>query len=310
MKLSIVFPVFNEEESLQTLIERLNSFLSLFKGNYEVIFVDDHSIDKTPLILKAICEKYDNYSYLRLSKNSGSHVAIIAGLSRSTGDCSVFLASDLQDPPELIELMIEKWKDGNHIVWAVRESIKGISFTKHFLSKLFYKVINYSTSVKLAPTGADFALLDRKALNALLSSVGSNPSLGSLLASLGFKQIEIKYVKEARKYGKSNWSLSKKIHAFIDAIVGFSFLPMRIMSYFGFFMALLGFIYASVVILLKVISGKQIEGWASIMVVILIIGGIQMIMLGILGEYLWRNLEEARKKPIFFIEESSNIGLR
>lgn len=306
MKLSIVIPVFNEEEGLPSLTARLNSFLSSFKVNFEVIFVDDHSIDKTPMILKEICEKNDNYSYLRLSKNSGSHIAIIAGLSYAKGDCSVFLASDLQDPPELIAKMVEKWKAGNRIVWAVRKQRKKISLINKFLSGLFYKIFNSISTVNLPPKGSDFALLDKSVVTAILKSAGSKPSLGALIAWCGFNQTQVFYVKEQRKFGKSKWNLARKLTAFADAFVGFSYIPLRAMTYFGFFISLIGFISAIVVIILKVTNKTQIAGWASLMVILFVIGGIQMIMLGILGEYLWRNIEETRKRPLFFIEESLN----
>ncbi|MEO6669104.1 MAG: glycosyltransferase family 2 protein [Ferruginibacter sp.] len=311
--LSIVIPFFNEEQSVHELLLRLDAVVLKMAATIavELILVDDHSSDKTPVMLKAFCQTKPYSKYLRLSKNSGSHIAIISGMSICSGDCAVFLASDLQDPPELIEKMLQFWNDGADVVWAVRKSVEGISISTSFFSKLFYRLVNSSSSVKLPPTGADFALLDRKVIKGLVASAGSNPSLGSLIAWLGFEQAQIDYVKEARKYGKSKWTLTKKLNAFVDAFVGFSFVPMRIMMYFGFTMATIGFIYAMVVICLRVISGQQIEGWASLMVVLLIIGGILMIMLGVLGEYLWRSLEESRKRPLFFIEDSyGDINLK
>lgn len=149
--------------------------------------------------------------------------------------------------------------------------------------------------------------MDRKVINGIINSAGSKPSLGALIAWLGFKQSEITYIKKARKFGHSKWTLSKKLNAFADAFVGFSYVPMRLMSYLGFIVACVGFLYAMLVIALRIISGKQIEGWASLMVVVLTLGGIQMLMLGVLGEYLWRNLEESRKRPLFFIEDKKGF---
>jgi glycosyltransferase involved in cell wall biosynthesis len=308
-KVSIVIPCFNESEGLPFLIARLNTLYEKLRGitHIEVIFVDDHSSDSTPALIKKIIKEYSWIKFQRLSKNSGSHIAIISGISRASGDCIVFLAADLQDPPELIIEMVNKWQEGNDVVWAVRKSVEGITYTASFFSKMFYRIMNATSSVKLPPTGADFALLDKRIAQALVASAGSNPSLGSLITWLGFRQTAILYTKNARQFGKSKWPVGKKLNSFLDAFVGFSYIPMRLMIYFGFTMAGFGFLYALFIIILKIAVGKAIMGWASIMVAVLIMGGTQMIMLGILGEYLWRNLEESRRRPLFLIEEEAGF---
>jgi len=159
----------------------------------------------------------------------------------------------------------------------------------------------------MAPSGADFALLDKKVVSGLVQSAGSKPSLGALIAWLGFKQTEINYVKEARKFGKSKWTLRKKLNAFADTFVGFSYFPMRVMITIGFIAAMIGFLYALIIVGLKLTVGHSLQGWTSTMIVILIMGGLQMLMLGVLGEYLWRNLEEARRRPLFLIEDQKGI---
>jgi len=305
--LSIIIPVYNESENIHLLIERINKFTLQLNQPSEVLFIDDHSNDETPILLKKYCEEDQNLKYIRLSKNFGSHIAIIAGLKYCKGDCAVFLAADLQDPPELITEMIDKWKDNNDVVWAVRETTEGISFFEKLFSRLFYFIFNMASDISLPPKGADFALLDRKVINSLLQSTGTKPSLGALISWLGFKQTEISYIKEARKFGKSSWTLTKKINALVDAFVGFSVLPLRVMSYLGFTFASLGFLYSLFLIVLKITSNKPIVGWTSIMVVVLILGGLQMLMIGVIGEYLWRNLEESRKRPLFLIEDKVGI---
>ncbi len=305
MLLSIVIPVYNEAENLPLLYDKLLNF-KLKDIKKEILFIDDSSTDNTPDLLEKICIENPNFNFLRLSKNSGSHIAILAGMYYCKGDAIVFMAGDLQDPPELIANMISDWQNGSDVVWAVRENIEGISFFSRFFSKSFYFLMNSFANVKLPPSGADFALLDKKVAKAVLQCAGSNPSLGGLIASVGFKQTEITYVKQARAHGKSKWTLNKKLQAFIDAFVAFSFAPMRIMIYLGMTVSAIGFLYAIFIILLRLFFIKQIDGWASIMVAILFIGGIQMLMIGTLGEYLWRNLEESRKKPLFFIEKKSN----
>ena len=305
--LSIIIPIYNESENIPILIDRINNLISCINRETEVLLIDDHSFDQTPVLLKEYCKKNQNFKYIRLSKNSGSHIAIIAGLQHCKGDIAVFLAADLQDPPELITEMLVKWQDNNDVVWAVRETRHGVSFVEKCFSRLFYMLFNISSDISLPPKGADFALLDRKVIDALLRSIGSKPSLGALIAWLGFKQTEILYTKELRKFGKSKWTLSKKINAFTDAFVGFSVLPLRAMSYIGFSIAFLGLLYSLFIVSLRFVSGQPIIGWTSIMVAVTILGGLQMLMLGVIGEYLWRNLEEARKRPLFLIEDHLGI---
>ena len=302
--LSLVLPVFNEEETVSHLVDRIRPLVDGLRDiEAEVIFVDDHSTDKTPELLMAACAEAEDFLYIRLASNSGSHVAILAGLEHCRGDCAGFLASDLQDPPELIPKMVEQWCQGNHIVWAVREKREGISLFERTYAKLFYWLSTRIGGIKIPPTGSDFALLDRKVIDALLASVGHCASLGGAIARLGFAQGEVSYVKEERRFGKSNWSLEKKLRAFADTFVAFSYVPLRLMSYVGIFCSVFGFLYAILIIILRMAADRPITGWASTMVAILLLGGIQMIMLGVIGEYLWRTLEETRRRPRYIVEE-------
>lgn len=309
-ELSIVIPVFNEEAVIPALIERLQSFVArLTPLVTEIILVDDHSIDRSPELLKEVCAADPRFRYARLAKNSGSHVAILAGLARARGECAVFLAADLQDPPELILQMLDLWRAGHHVVWAVREARKGVSKLDVFLSNTFYRLLNLLGEVDLPPRGSDFALLDRKAVNALLESAGSDPSIGGEVARLGFSSAQITYTKEKRAAGGSKWTLKRKLKAFADAFVSFSYVPLRAMSYLGMIISLLGFAYAVLVIVLRLITRTPVQGWSSLIVVVLVMGGVQMMMLGVLGEYLWRTLEAARHRPIYFLEETSEADI-
>ena len=306
--LSIIIPVFNEEPGIPALNLRLLQFIQNYEKTIiciEVIFVDDHSSDNSYALLKEIADKDDHFHVLRLSNNCGSHIAIIAGMKAAKGNCAIFLAADLQDPPELIIKLVEEWGKGSKVVWAVRQKREGIPLIELFFSKVYYYIFNKIAHVKLPKSGSDFALLDKVVVTSLLESIGSNPSLGALIVSLGYKQSEILYTKEQRKFGKSKWTLSKKINAFLDSIIAFSQVPMRLMIAFGFAIAISGFLYAILIVILH-FSGKPILGWSSLIIVVLLLGGIQMMMIGVIGEYLWRNLEESRKKPLYFIEEKSD----
>ena len=309
MLLSVVIPVFNEEHAIRPLLDRLWRLAEGLGGDaLEVIFVDDHSTDGSPGLLKEGCAKDPRFRYVRLSANCGSHVAILAGLEHARGDCAVFLASDLQDPPELISEMLHLWRQGSHIVWAVRSQREGVSAVERWLSRLFYKLVYRLGNVRLPPEGSDFALLDRKVVDALRQSAGATLSLGGEIARSGFRQAEVPYVKARRAFGASKWSLERKLRTFVDAFVSFSYMPLRAMSYVGIVCSIVGFFYALVVIVSRLLTRTPIEGWASLMVVVLLIGGIQMVMLGVLGEYLWRTLEEARRRPLYSIEESFQVG--
>jgi dolichol-phosphate mannosyltransferase len=301
--LSLVIPILNEQDSMRTLLDRVGSLLDQLRAPAEVVFVDDHSNDGSPSMLReAVCLD-PRFRYLRLSRNSGSHVAILAGIELARGRCVVFLAADLQDPPELIPQMLDLWRKGNHVVWAVRERREGISLSEKIFARAFYWLMNHFSEVSLPPQGADFALLDRRVIVALLASAGADPSIGADIASLGFRQAQLPYVKAARRFGRSKWNLRRRLRAVADAFVGHSFAPVRSMSYAGMLMATVGFFYAAVIVALRLTVGKAVEGWASLMVVTLVLGGTQMTMLGVLGEYLIRTLREARGRPRYFVEE-------
>lgn len=305
-KLSIVIPVFNEEAVIPPLLDRLRRCLDRLSPLVtEVILVDDHSSDRSLDLLKDVYRRDPRFRYARLAKNCGSHIAILAGLAQARGECAVFLAADLQDPPELILQMLDLWRAGHHIVWAVREEREGVSKIDVFLSNTFYRLLNLLGEVNLPPRGSDFALLDHKAVDALLRSAGSDPSLGGEIARLGFASTQISYTKEKRAAGSSKWTLKKKLKAFADAFVSFSYAPLRAMSYLGMMCSVLGFLYALLVIGLRLVTRTPVQGWSSLIVVVLVLGGVQMMMLGVLGEYLWRTLEAARHRPAYFLVETS-----
>jgi glycosyltransferase involved in cell wall biosynthesis len=308
-ELSIVIPVYNEEAVLPALVARLHSFLErLSPLESEVILMDDHSSDRSTDLLKEICRSDPRFHFARLAKNSGSHVAILAGLSQARGECSVFLAADLQDPPELILQMLDLWRGGHHVVWAVREEREGVSKADLFLANAFYRLLNLLGEVNLPPRGSDFALLDKKVVDALLHSAGSHPSIGGEIARLGFSSAQISYTKEKRAAGGTKWTIKKKLKAFADAFVSFSYAPLRAMSFLGMLFSFVGFGYALVVVVLRLMTRTPVQGWSSLIVVVLVLGGVQMMMLGILGEYLWRTLEAARQRPIYFLEETSEVN--
>ena len=305
---SIVLPVYNEEACLPALFARLEAWLASQSDFLaEIIFVDDHSADATPAMLAEACAEHAKWRFIRLAVNSGSHIAIFAGLEHARGDCAAFLAADLQDPPELISEMVARWQNGARVVWAVREKRDGVPASEMLFADLFYWMMNRFSTISVPPKGSDFALIDRWVIDALRQSISASPYLMGEIARLGFSQDRVAYTKAERAAGTTKWNLERKLHLVADAFTGFSFVPMRVMSYLGLGASALGLVYAAVVIVNKIVIRGPVDGWTSLMVVILLMGGFQMTMLGVLGEYLWRTLEEARRRPKYFVEASGNI---
>jgi polyisoprenyl-phosphate glycosyltransferase len=298
---SIIFPTFNEEQNIGELYNRVKAVTKQHREEFELIFVDDHSWDATPHIIKDLREQDKTVRIIRFARNCGSHAALAAGLTLCKGKCAIVLAADLQDPPELITRFMEEHKNGYQVIWGVRKRREGESVLTKFLSRTYYRLINFLTSVKMAPLGADVFCVDRVVIEAFKQMTEKHTSVFMTIAWLGFNQSSLDYVKVPRFAGKSKWTVSKKIKLFIDSILSFSDIPVRYMSFLGMLTAFLGFIYA-LIVLWTYLHGSPVQGWSSLMVVILVVSGVQMMMLGVLGEYLWRTFDESRKRPRYVIE--------
>jgi dolichol-phosphate mannosyltransferase len=249
--------------------------------------------------------------YLRLSRNCGSHAAFSAGLKHCTGDCAVLLAADLQDPPEAIPALLEQWKAGSDVVWAVRSARAGERWTTKLFAGVYYSLMRRFALPEMPATGADFLLLDRKVINAYNAIPEKNTSFLAMILWMGFRQTSIEYVKKPRRAGRSKWTVGKKVKLLIDSLVSFSYMPIRVMSLFGLTMAFAGFVYALVVIVGRLAGWVAAgTGFAALMTVLLVGQGLIMTMLGVLGEYLWRTFDEARGRPRYIIEEHICAGSR
>jgi dolichol-phosphate mannosyltransferase len=307
LKIGIVIPLFNEVLNLPVLVERLGSTMEgLLKSGYdfEVVFVDDHSTDETPAMVKQLLHEKPWLRFIRLSRNFGSYTALAAGLQYCTADCAILMAADLQDPPELIPQIVAKWREGYEVVWAVRAEREGESRLTKILAGTFYWLMRHMVLPEIPTKGADFLLMDRKAINAYNSIPEKHTSFLAMVLWMGFRQTAIEYVKQARHAGKSKWTLAKKIKLLIDSVVSFSYVPIRLMSLLGFIMATSGFLYALVVIVGRLTGWVAPgTGFAALMTVLLVGQGAILIMLGILGEYLWRTFDEVRGRPRYIIEE-------
>jgi polyisoprenyl-phosphate glycosyltransferase len=308
LKVSIVVAAYNEEANLPLLYERIIAVdWKNLAATPELVFVDDHSTDGTAAWLAELASQSPSVKVLRFSKNFGSHKAYTAGLEHSSGDVAVVLAADLQDPPEAIPQLLSEWRKGSRVVWAVREEREGESLLTQMLSYIYYGLMRRFAEVKPPVKGADFLLVDRCVVEELRAAPEKHTSLVSLIQWMGFDQSSVPYVKARRNSGRSKWTLRKKLKLAIDSFVSFSYAPVRLASACGVLFAFSGFAYAAVTAFRALVWGSPVLGWSSLMCVLLIVSGVQLLMLGIVGEYLWRTFDEARGRPRYIIEKRINL---
>lgn len=307
--LSVVTPVFNEETNVLPYADRLEAAaaeLAREGVDLEVVFVDDHSSDSTPEAIQQLIQaRRLPIKYIRLSRNSGSHTASAVGLRYASGDAAVLIAVDLQDPPELLRQLVERHRQGFDVVWAVRAKREGEGWWRTFTASVYYAVMRAIATSEMPAQGADFLLIGRKVIDAYNTIPEKHTSLLAMVIWMGYRQTSIEYVKQARHSGTSKWTFGKKLNLFIDSIISFSYVPIRFMSCIGFLMAGLGFAYAISVVIGRLFLDTVTPGtgFAALMTTLLVGQGLILLMLGILGEYLWRTYDEARGRPRFLIED-------
>lgn len=305
--ISLIFPTYNEDDNLSILHKRLVSVVEPIKDtDFEFIFIDDCSGQETRKILEGMAETDPRVKIIRFARNCGSHAAVTAGINLCRGDAAIVLAADLQDPPEIIPSLIERWQEGFEVVWGVRKKRENESFYVRAFSRAFYFLMNRLTDIQQPATGADVFLIDRAVIEAFKKSRERNASVYMLIAWFGFRHAEIMYIKEKRHAGLSKWTVSKRLKLFFDSLVSFSYVPLRFMSLMGGILGLIGLLYG-IVVLINGLRGLPIEGWSSLMIVVLLLGGFQVSMLGLLGEYLWRTYDEARGRPRYIIERNTLV---
>jgi glycosyltransferase involved in cell wall biosynthesis len=302
--ISIVVPVFNNAASLPDLLERFQALAAKNADDqFEFIFVDDGSVDNSFSVLESLLQKESRIQIVKLSRNFGSNAALLAGLGQTRGDAVAVIAADLQDPPELINDMLLDWRQGHKVVLAARQSRDDDILTT-FLADTFYSLFRRFAINTMPKHGFDFFLVDRQVCDLINEIQENNAYLMGLILWLGFSPKVVYYHRQARekRYGQSMWTTAKKIKYFLDSFVAFSYFPVRAASVVGIVLSMAGLVYAAIVIVLRLAISVQPEGWASLMIVVLIVSGVQMLMIGILGEYLWRNLDETRRRPRFIVE--------
>lgn len=303
-KISIIIPAYNEEESLPILYERIEKLMNNMKNyEFEILFVNDGSKDKTIEIIKDMREKDNRICYVDFSRNFGKEIAMIAGLDYATGDCVIFMDADLQDPPELIPELVKHWEEGYDDVYAKRKSRKGETWLKKFTSKMYYKVLQKMTKVEIQKDTGDFRLLDRRCVNALKKLRESQRNTKSMFSWIGYKKKEVLYDRDPRVAGKTKWNYKKLIDLAIDGITSFTTSPLRLSTYIAIPTFILLFVYFIYVIIKSFVVHEAIQAYQAIILLILFFSGIQILLFGIVGEYLGRIFKETKNRPLYLVNE-------
>jgi len=303
-ELSIVIPMLNEAENISDLLDRVLSVLETCCTSYEVICINDGSEDETMTYLLRYRDRNTNVKILDLSRNFGKELALTAGIDYAGGRAIIPIDADLQDPPELIAALVKKWREGYDIVYAVRRSRQGESWLKRLTANWFYRVISRISPVSIPRNTGDFRLIDRRAVDALKQMPERTRFMKGLFAWVGYRQTSLYYDRAQRHQGHTKWNYWKLWNFALDGITSFSSVPLKIWSYIGFLISLLAFLYAILLILRTLILGVDVPGYASLMVVSLFLGGVQLITLGILGEYISRIYEEVKRRPLYFVRSA------
>lgn len=303
-KITIIIPAYNEEESLPILKTRIEALMDSMKNyDFEILFVNDGSKDKTLDIIKQMREEDKRINYVDFSRNFGKEIAMIAGLDYATGDCVIFMDADLQDPPELIPELVKWWEQGYDDVYAKRRSRKGETWLKKFTSKMYYRVLQKMTKIEIQKDTGDFRLLDRRCVNALKKLREVDRNTKSMFSWIGYKKKEVLYDRDPRVAGKTKWNYAKLMDLAIDGITSFTTSPLRLSTYIAiptFFVLLVYFIY---VIAKCCVIHEPIQAFQAIILLLLFFSGVQILLFGIIGEYLGRIFNETKNRPLYLVNE-------
>jgi glycosyltransferase involved in cell wall biosynthesis len=301
--LSIVVPAFNEMEVLPVFHERLVTVLAALPLRAEVIYVNDGSTDDTLALLRRMCSQDERIAIVSLTRNFGKEIALSAGLDHANGDAVVVIDADLQDPPELIPELISRWEAGYDVVFAQRSARDGEGPFKKLTAFLFYRLMQGVGKVRIPPDTGDFRLLSRRAVAALRQLHEQHRFMKGLFAWIGYPQIAVRYRRDPRYAGNTKWNFARLLDLAIEGITSFTTAPLKMATYIGLTTALAAFLYAGYIIYKTLVHGDPVRGYPSLMVVMLFLGGVQLITIGIIGEYLGRMFDETKGRPLYLVEE-------
>ncbi len=305
---SVIVPLYNEEQVIDEMYRQVRETMEKTGQNYEVIMVNDGSRDRTCVKARAIAEKDNHFKLINFSRNFGHQIAITAGMDYSAGDAVVIIDADLQDPPEMIQTMIDKWHEGYDVVYAVREKRKGESLFKSFTAALFYRLLKKLANIDIPLDTGDFRLMSRRVVNALRASKEKHRFVRGMVCWVGYRHIGIPYVRNERFAGETKYPFRKMVRFAIDGITSFSFVPLQIASYFGLLVSAVSFIGILTVIAVKLFTDLALPGWSSQMVITLFLGGVQLTAIGIIGEYVGRIYDEVKQRPLYIVADETGFG--
>ena len=302
--ITLIIPVYNEQESIDSLLERLNSLdNSVSDYQFEFLFINDGSSDQTLDVIAKHAANDTRISYINLSRNFGKEIAMLAGIDHTEGDAAVIIDADLQDPPELIKEMIRYWEDGYDDVYARRSSRQGETWLKKKTSQWYYRILQKSTSIPIQVDTGDFRLLDRRCIEALRQFRESQRNTKAIFSWIGYRKKEIFYDRDPRLAGQTKWNYRKLINLAIDGITSFTTAPLRMATIFGFIISFVAFCWIIYLLVRPLFGVPTGAGYSSLMAVILFLGGVQLLSLGIIGEYVGRIFIETKNRPLYLMEE-------
>lgn len=300
--ISIVIPVYNEERGLAALVSRLRQVMDKGQDSYEMIFVDDGSSDGSLALLRNLRRTCPNLTIVSLSRNFGKEVAMTAGLAHSRGDAVVVIDADLQDPPEMIPVLIAEWRNGYEMVYAQRTKREGETWVKLATARLFYKVMRGISSVPVPENVGDFRLMSRRVVNTLLELPERHRFMKGLYAWVGYRQKAVPYTRKPRAAGTTKWNYWKLWNLAIEGFTSFTIAPLKLATYLGLTIALCAFVFGIVIVGRTLLYGEVVRGYPTLMTTVLMLGGVQLIVLGVIGEYLGRVFNEAKQRPLYLVD--------
>jgi polyisoprenyl-phosphate glycosyltransferase len=303
-ELSVVVPVYNEQDALPAFHRRLAAALEKLGATFEIVYVDDGSADGTSEALRKIRAATPQARVLELSRNFGHQAAITAGLDHARGAACVVMDADGQDPPETIAALVARWKEGHQVVYAVRSGRDGESLFKRATAAAFYRLLRAVSPLDIPLDSGDFRLLDRRAVDALSRLPERRRFVRGLTAWIGFKQARVEYLRGPRLAGRTHYPLARMLRFALDGVTSFSFEPLRWVTYFGFFSFLLSGAIGVWAVYVKLFNERAVQGWTSLMIVVLFLGGVQLVSLGVIGEYLGRVFDEVKARPLYVVSRA------
>lgn len=306
--LSLVIPIFNEEETIPELQSRLATFLPSLGESWEVVFVNDGSADRSGEMLREMASRESRYKVISFGRNFGHQVAITAGIDFAEGQAVVVMDADLQDPPEVVAQMMEKWREGYDVVYGVRSKRLGETFFKKITAKIFYRVLRMMLGFEIPVDTGDFRLMSRSVVLTLRSLKERHRFVRGMVAWVGFRQTRVFYERQGRFAGETKYPLSKMVRFAIDGITSFSIIPVRIATFLGVMIGLLVVGIWGWALINKLMGTPVVTGWTSIMMLVALCASVQLVVLGVLGEYIGRVYEEVKKRPLYTIAEQLNVG--